>query len=106
MQKSHITKLFLILLLLCFAYTCTTTEPRKKGFVAKPCLDCHTKTLPEYQKKYIHEPMAKKDCEACHNRHGKIAVLSLKEREQKNYVSSVIKILKHAYLKRFQFIQL
>ena len=83
MQIKLLTKIFLIILLLCFAYTCTTTEPRRKGFVAKPCLDCHTKTLTEYQKKYIHEPMAKKDCEACHNRHGKIAVLSLKEREQR-----------------------
>jgi len=75
-------KIFLILMIF-FTYTCTTTEQaRRKGFEPKPCLECHKKTLPEYQKKYIHQPMAKKDCEACHNRHGKIAVLSLKEREQ------------------------
>ncbi len=70
--------------MICLVYCCAPEQTvKRKGFEAKPCLDCHKKTLNDFQKKYIHEPMAKKDCDACHLRHGKIAVLSLREREER-----------------------
>ena len=64
-------------------FTCAPEPTVRRGFEAKPCLDCHKTTLNEFQKKYVHSPMSKKDCEACHLRHGKIAVLTLKEREER-----------------------
>ena len=74
----------ILIFMVCLTYTCAPDQTvKRKGFEPKPCLDCHKKTLTEYQKKYIHKPMAEKDCDACHLRHGKIAVLSLKEREER-----------------------
>ena len=62
-------------LLFIFIFACATEDTvHKKGFQAKPCLDCHKNTMSEFQKKYVHDPMKKRDCEACHLRHGKIAV--------------------------------
>ena len=76
----------LILVLFIFGilfYTCAPEQTVRRGFEAKPCLDCHKTKLNEFQKKYVHSPAAKRDCEACHLRHGKIAVLTLKEREER-----------------------
>ncbi|HIC92440.1 MAG TPA: hypothetical protein EYP21_10355, partial [Syntrophaceae bacterium] len=60
----------------------STCAPRRvRGpFKPKPCLECHSKKLGEFKKAYIHSPMEKKDCEACHLRHGRLPVKSLKER--------------------------
>jgi predicted CXXCH cytochrome family protein len=57
-------------------------RPAAKGFAPKPCLDCHKEKSKELGQKFVHAPMAGKECESCHLRHGKFAVLSLTEREE------------------------
>ena len=82
-MKRLINLLFVLFIFGILFYTCAPEQSVRRGFEAKPCLDCHKTTLNEFQKKYVHSPMAKRDCEACHLRHGKIAVLTLKEREER-----------------------
>ncbi|HDH06301.1 MAG TPA: cytochrome C, partial [Nitrospirae bacterium] len=63
--------------------TCAPERKARKGFVAKPCMDCHKEMKSELAKKYVHVPMSERDCEACHLRHGRLAVKSFVEREEK-----------------------
>ncbi len=36
-------------------------RPPRKGFVPKPCMECHKETQSEFQKKYVHAPMSERD---------------------------------------------
>ena len=78
----NILKYFIILSVVVFIAACAPEPTVRRGFAPKPCLDCHKEKLSDFQKKYVHSPMSKKDCEACHLRHGKLPVLTLKFREQ------------------------
>ncbi|MDP2277279.1 MAG: cytochrome c3 family protein, partial [Nitrospirota bacterium] len=82
--KSFI-KIAFLFLLFGFLSACVTEGPavRKGGFARKPCMECHKGKQAEFQKKYVHAPFSKSECESCHLRHGKLAVKSLKEREEK-----------------------
>src|SRR4030043_1603826 len=90
MRKCIINKVFrlaLILSIISLIYSCapeTSVRPEGKGFAPKPCFDCHTEKISEYQKKHVHSPVVQRNCEACHLRHGKIAVLSLKEKDERS----------------------
>jgi len=80
---NNVLKLVFLLGIFIFLSTCAPEQGvRRARFEPKPCLDCHTGMLTEFQKKYVHAPMAKKDCEGCHLRHGKIPVKTLKFREE------------------------
>jgi predicted CXXCH cytochrome family protein len=76
-------KLIFILFIFCLYYSCAPEPTVRKGFAPKPCLDCHKEKLDEFQKKFVHSPMVKRDCEACHLRHGRLPVLTLKEKEER-----------------------
>ena len=78
----NILKFLIILSVVVLIATCAPEPTVRRGFAPKPCLDCHKETLTEFQKKFIHSPMGKRDCEACHLRHGKIPVRTLKVREE------------------------
>jgi predicted CXXCH cytochrome family protein len=78
----NIVKFVFILSIFILIATCAPEPVVRKGFAPKPCLDCHKEKLNEFQKKYVHSPMSKRDCEACHLRHGKLPVKTLKEREE------------------------
>ena len=53
-------------------------------FAAKPCAECHKKTLEQQSRKFVHAPFEKADgCESCHKRHGIVGSLALKEEEPK-----------------------
>src|SRR4030042_5205641 len=80
---NNILRLAFILFISTFIYTCAPETVVRRGFEAKPCMDCHKEKLNEFQKKYVHSPMSKRECEACPLRHGKIAVLYLKEKDPK-----------------------
>ena len=45
----------------------------------KSCYDCHPKAKAAFAKTYVHAPVVKEDCEACHKRHGFSNKLVLKE---------------------------
>jgi predicted CXXCH cytochrome family protein len=77
-----IFKIILVLSIVILVSTCAPEPTVRKGFAPKPCLDCHKEKLNELQKKYVHAPMSNRDCEACHLRHGKLPVKTLKEREE------------------------
>ncbi|HEW81567.1 MAG TPA: hypothetical protein ENH18_04265, partial [Nitrospirae bacterium] len=83
--KSSLFKLALILLMVTVFVTCVPERRIKvaRGFAPKPCMDCHKEQLPEFNKKYVHSPMSKRDCEACHLRHGKLAVRAFVEGEER-----------------------
>src|SRR4030066_612054 len=77
-----IFKFLIIFSVVILVAACAPEPTVRRGFAPKPCLDCHKGTLTEFQKKYIHSPMEKRDCEACHLRHGKIPIKTLKFREE------------------------
>src|SRR4030042_4256378 len=54
------------------------TRPQR-GFAPKACLDCHGKKFDDLKKPYVHGPALKKDCEVCHDRHGKIPIRTFKK---------------------------
>ncbi|MBI5664844.1 MAG: hypothetical protein HZC49_07130, partial [Nitrospirae bacterium] len=82
--KCVVFKILLSAFVICFLVECAPeVRPSKKGFVPKPCLDCHTETQSDLSKQYVHDPMVKRDCEACHLRHGRLAVKSFVEREER-----------------------
>ena len=88
--RGHAVRSVLIFFAMCLAgilSSCVTEEtavrkPGGGGFIAKPCVECHKEKLNEFQKKFVHAPYGKKECESCHIRHGKLAVKSFKEREE------------------------
>jgi predicted CXXCH cytochrome family protein len=45
----------------------------------KHCYECHKEKESEYSKAVIHRPVADKDCEVCHKRHGFSQQLTLKD---------------------------
>ena len=45
---------------------------------SRPCYDCHQESKQEYaSKKFVHAPVAKTDCAACHESHGFLQKLVL-----------------------------
>ncbi len=50
------------------------------GAPARTCYDCHTQSKQEYRKKFVHAPVAKNDCGACHMSHGFAQKLVLKKK--------------------------
>ncbi len=36
----------------------------------RPCYECHKDAREAYNKKIVHDPVKKEDCESCHKRHG------------------------------------
>jgi len=82
--KHVIIKIFsLAILFWLFVQCAPEIKPAKKGFVPKPCMDCHAEIQSEFSKQYVHDPMSKRDCEACHLRHGRLAVKAFVEREER-----------------------
>jgi len=46
-------------------------KPRPKSGPARTCYDCHAASKQEFAKaKFVHAPVAKADCAACHQSHG------------------------------------
>ncbi|HBO69140.1 MAG TPA: hypothetical protein DD658_02940, partial [Deltaproteobacteria bacterium] len=70
-----ITALLAFALLIIFAIGAGDILAAKKG-----CYDCHPKAKAAHQRKFVHAPVAKEDCEACHKRHGFSNKLILKEK--------------------------
>ncbi|MDI6784865.1 MAG: cytochrome c3 family protein, partial [bacterium] len=54
-------------------------ETARTSQKVKPCYQCHTELKQKYNQKYIHAPVKKSDCEACHERHGFANNLVLKQ---------------------------
>ncbi|MCE9627157.1 MAG: hypothetical protein K8R56_04475, partial [Candidatus Eisenbacteria bacterium] len=42
----------------------------KSAAPARSCYDCHSDLKKTWAKKFVHEPVAKADCAACHLSHG------------------------------------
>ena len=70
-----------LLLFLSFILLFTGEEPAQaaKKVSKKACLDCHGKMSQQFKERFVHKPFARKDCEACHLRHGFANRLELKE---------------------------
>ena len=73
-------RIILLVLIATAIFACGPEKRVKKRFVPKPCLACHEERLPDFQKRYVHQPVKEKACESCHVRHGKLAVKSFIER--------------------------
>ncbi|TPW11174.1 MAG: hypothetical protein FD129_1731, partial [bacterium] len=43
----------------------TGSAPQKRS-----CYDCHKEAEAAYKKPFVHDPVARADCESCHKRHG------------------------------------
>ena len=81
-SKRFLLRLFFLLALLSIFIACAPeVKVPKKGFAPKPCMECHKEMRSELTKQHVHDPMSKHDCEACHLRHGRLAVKTFVERE-------------------------
>ena len=56
-----------------------TVGPRPGLAARKTCLDCHKEAKAYASQKFVHAPLAKQDCEACHKPHGFANKLVLKQ---------------------------
>ena len=75
-NKSVQGLILLLVVFIIFISCGPTTKRTKKRFKPKSCLECHQERLPDFEKKFVHAPVEAKDCEACHTRHGRLAVKS------------------------------
>jgi hypothetical protein len=74
-KKLLLKLIFLSAALTIFIACAPEVKVQKKGFVPKPGMECHEEMQSELTKQYVHDPMSKRDCEACHLRHGRLAVM-------------------------------
>ncbi|MDO9171486.1 MAG: cytochrome c3 family protein, partial [bacterium] len=66
-------------LVLLLAATCPPAARAAGPFRSKTCLDCHTDQKKAAGAPHAHAPFAKAECEACHEVHGVVGRLALKE---------------------------
>ncbi|NOY64321.1 MAG: cytochrome c3 family protein, partial [Nitrospirae bacterium] len=91
--KNKRQTLLIVLALIIIATLSTSCVPEerkpqhRRGFAPKPCLSCHKEKNRDYTRKFVHKPMAEKNCEACHRRHGKLPVKSFVVRGERNLCS-------------------
>ena len=82
MPKNRKYLLLGLILFLCgviYITACVQPATKRRKFVRKDCLECHTKFADKYLKmKNVHTVVKEKKCEDCHLRHGIVPKLLLK----------------------------
>ena len=72
-----------LILIVALAISCAPEKKVRKRFTPKPCIECHEEKLKDLELNFVHAPAAKKDCEACHLRHGRLAIKSFIENSER-----------------------
>ena len=75
--------LLTLILIAVFTVSCAPEKKVRKRFEPKACIECHDEKLKDLQLDFVHAPAAEKDCEACHLRHGKLAIKSFVETSER-----------------------
>ncbi|NPA94410.1 MAG: hypothetical protein GXO58_03170 [Thermodesulfobacteria bacterium] len=78
-NKSY--QLILITAVIITLASCVQPTQKTAKEKAKSCTDCHPKMAAKFSTGYVHEPVQKKDCSACHLPHGLIGGLFFRQEE-------------------------